>query len=179
MGLKEKIQYSKIKFLQQTSIYESFIAKPTNCPRGIFESTVNFFSDLIELGNLLVASPNRKEDLKSYLERVNQKLPATIYIPLTKECYQDLNVISIVWNESRVFSTKERAPYYICLESFYNPTYNEGISRDKKIRSVSRLKREHLKKPHLFHDASPTRSENPKSLRESQINFKLEKNTSS
>ena len=82
-------------------------------------------------------------------------MPATVYIPFTSECYQDMNIIGIALNESRVFSTKERAPYYICLESFYNPTYNEGISRDKKIRSASRLRKEHLKKTHLFEDEIP------------------------
>lgn len=89
---------------------------------------------------------------------MNKRLPATIYIPFTKDCYQDLNIVNIIVSEARVFNTKERAPYYICLESFYNPTYNEGISRDKKIRSAIHIKRDNFKKPHLFEDdLSPSR----------------------
>jgi hypothetical protein len=56
----------------------------------------------------------------------------------------------VVYEESKVFATKERAPYYVCFEAFFNPTYNEGVSRDKKIRSDLHIKKEHLKKPHLF-----------------------------
>jgi phosphatidylinositol 4-kinase len=64
--------------------------------KGLFESTINFFSDLIELSKQLVNSNNRKEELIKNLEEVNRRLPATIYIPFTKECYQDLNIINIV-----------------------------------------------------------------------------------
>lgn len=65
-------------------------------PRGLFESTVGFYSDLIELGKRLVSSENRREELIKYLEEINQRLPAAVYIPFTKDCYTDLNVVSIV-----------------------------------------------------------------------------------
>ena len=82
---------------------------------------------------------------------MNRRLPATIYIPFTKESYQDLNIINIVCTEAKVFNTKERAPFYICLESFYNPSYNEGISKDKKIRSFTHMKmKNNVKKADLF-----------------------------
>ncbi len=83
---------------------------------------------------------------------MNHRLPATIYIPFTNQCYQDLNIVNIVSDEARVFSTKERAPYYICLESFYNPTYNEGMSKDKKIRSFNHLKMKNIRKTDLFEE---------------------------
>ena len=114
---QETLKISKLKFLQQSSVYEPFIAKPAKFPRGLFESTVNFFSDLIELGGLLVQSTCRKEEAKEYVLRINKRLPATVYIPFTSNFYQDLNVISVVTGETRVFSTKERAPYYVCFES--------------------------------------------------------------
>lgn len=102
---------------------------------------------------------------------MNKRLPATIYIPFTKDCYQDLNIINIVCEEARVFSTKERAPFYICLESFHNPTYNEGVSKDKKIRSFTHL---HLRNSRR-HDHPEEEIEDVEDLRESQISIKLEK----
>lgn len=65
--LKMKIKMNKIRFLKQTNIYQPFISKPMNFPHGLFESTVNFFSDLVELSNILVSSSNRKNDLMEYL----------------------------------------------------------------------------------------------------------------
>lgn len=65
-------------------------------PKGLFESTINFFSDLVEISRMLVNSPNREEDLKSQLQNVKKRLPATIYIPFTKDSYQDLNIINIL-----------------------------------------------------------------------------------
>lgn len=63
---------------------------------------------------------------------MNLKLPACVYVPFTKstsinyaDCNQYYNVLNIVVEETRIFSTKTRAPFYICLE-VYNPI--EGFS---------------------------------------------------
>jgi len=101
---------------------------------------------------------------------VNQRLPANVYIPFTKDYYQDMNIINIVVDQARVFSTKERAPYYICMESFCNPSYNEGISKDKKIRSLNHIHRKNLKQSNLFEEESIKDYEE---IRESQISIKL------
>jgi hypothetical protein len=77
-------------------LYMPLFEKASPPPRGLFESTVGFYSDLIELGKRLVSSENRREELLRYLEEINQRLPAAVYIPFTKDCYTDLNVVSIV-----------------------------------------------------------------------------------
>lgn len=63
---------------------------------------------------------------------MNLKLPACVYVPFTKSksmVYSDsnqyYNVVNIVVEETKIFSTKMRAPFYICLE-VYNPI--EGFS---------------------------------------------------
>ena len=38
---------NKIRYLRQTNIYQSFISKKVEISKGIFESTINFFSDLV------------------------------------------------------------------------------------------------------------------------------------
>jgi len=58
------------------------------------------------LSKILITSPNRDEDLKAHLKNVNKRLPATIYIPFTKDSYQDLNIVNILCEESKVFKTK-------------------------------------------------------------------------
>ena len=49
---------------------------------------------------------------------VNSKLPASIYIPFSKAPVRLCSVLNIVVSESKVFATKERNPFYICLETF-------------------------------------------------------------
>lgn len=83
---------------------------------------------------------------------MNTRLPAIVYVPFTKDKYQDLNIVNIVLSESRVFNTKERVPYYICMESFYNPTYNDKMSKDKKIRSFSHAQTMNSKRKDSFEE---------------------------
>jgi hypothetical protein len=87
---------NKLKFLKKPHIYLPFLSKNMEYPKGLFESTINFFSDLVEISRMLVTSANREEDLKNQLQNVKKRLPATIYIPFTKDSYQDLNIISIL-----------------------------------------------------------------------------------
>ena len=61
------MKLNKMRYLQQPNIYEPFISESIDYPKGLFESTVNFFSDLIELSKSLVSSGRRKEELQEYL----------------------------------------------------------------------------------------------------------------
>ena len=69
--IKEKVKANQIRFLKEANIYEPFIAKPSDYPKGLFESTVNFFSDLVELSRILVGSMSKREDLTLHLAKVN------------------------------------------------------------------------------------------------------------
>ena len=56
--------------------------------------------------------------LHSELKKINTYLPAAVYIPFYYSNIRNYAVLNIVVGESRVFSTKERSPYYICIELF-------------------------------------------------------------
>lgn len=85
-------------------------------------STINFFEDLFICSEELKNYENKAEKLKDYLRQMNSKLPSCVYIPFTKSkaiSYIDtnlyFNVLNIVVEETRIFSTKMRAPFYVCL----------------------------------------------------------------
>ncbi len=66
----DKFKTNKLKKLKQSTIYKPFIYKSDEIyPNGLFESTANFFFDLVELSKKLVKLnvANRKEELSSYL----------------------------------------------------------------------------------------------------------------
>lgn len=90
-----------------------------------FKSTINFFDDLFAISQQLGTVDNKKAFLKKALREMNERLPACVYIPFSKSKVLKIldfirlsNVLNIVASECRIFSTKERAPYYICLEVF-------------------------------------------------------------
>lgn len=83
-----------------------------------FKSTINFFNDLFNISEDLKSTDNKRQALKKALMLVNEKLPACVYIPFTKGSIRLNNVLNIVASQCRVFSTKERAPYYICIQVF-------------------------------------------------------------
>jgi len=49
---------------------------------------------------------------------MNESLPAAVYVPFFKKSIRNYIVLNIVANESMCFSTKERVPYYVCMEIF-------------------------------------------------------------
>lgn len=49
-----------------------------------FRSTINFFEDLFIASEELKNYENKKEKLKEYLQEINLKLPASVYVPFTK-----------------------------------------------------------------------------------------------
>lgn len=68
-----------------------------------------------------------------------------MYVPFTKsnsslikDSDQYFNVLNIVVEETRIFSTKMRAPFYICLE-VYNPI--EGFSDILKDNYFNKIQR--------------------------------------
>lgn len=49
------------------------------------------------------------------LQEMNLKLPACVYVPFVKDSDEFCNILNIVVEETKIFSTKQRAPFYICL----------------------------------------------------------------
>ena len=56
--------------------------------------------------------------LKEELIKLNQHLPASVYLPFVGNSTRNYCVLNISPDEARVFQTKERAPVLICVEVF-------------------------------------------------------------
>lgn len=58
--------------------------------------------------------------LREALHKINQELPASVYIPFVSNSIRNYAVLHIPLSECRVFQTKERAPFMIAVE-LYRP----------------------------------------------------------
>ena len=83
-------------------------------------SCIKFWDDLIEISERLRFANPKIISLKADLGKINEKLPAAGYIPFVSDGIRNYAVLNIVVSETKVFSTKERAPFYICIE-IYRP----------------------------------------------------------
>jgi len=89
-----------------------------------FLSTPRFIKSLTDIStNLSFLQCSRKEKKAALMEdlnKVNQQLPANVYIPFVDSSIRNYAVLHIPPNECHVFQTKERAPFLICVE-LYRP----------------------------------------------------------
>lgn len=83
-----------------------------------FSSTPRFFKDITDLSTEVVKGVNKDATLKEGLANLNQYLPASIYIPFVKNGLRNYTVLRVVPEESRLFLTKERAPFLVCFEVY-------------------------------------------------------------
>jgi len=96
-----------------------------------FASTILFFQDLTFVDEEIDKAEDKLSSLKSLLNEINSSLPSCVYLPFIKGKFlpshfnpnaQDYlryhAVLSIVVNETKVFSTKTRAPFELCIELF-------------------------------------------------------------
>lgn len=83
-----------------------------------FMSTPSFWFDLIKIGNDLAHCTPKIVGLKNSLREMNRKLPAAVYIPFFRHSLRYYTILNVDVEHARVFSTKERSPYSICLELF-------------------------------------------------------------
>lgn len=88
-----------------------------------YMSTMWFVQDLTDISIKLLKAENKKERLIEALQDINRKLPAAVYLPFDKSYTRECAVLHIPISEVKVFKTKERAPFLICIE-IYKP-YDE------------------------------------------------------
>lgn len=81
-------------------------------------STPFFVMCLTNLGSIILNAQNREEALFDGLQQINKHLPANVYIPFVNESMRNYVVLHIKAMESKIFVTKSRAPYLICVEVF-------------------------------------------------------------
>lgn len=92
-----------------------------NYPLRAFKSTPNFIEALTDLGvTVLNEEGDKKMSLIKGLTRINEGLPSSIYIPFFNRAWRNYSILNICEQESKLFLTKSRAPYLICLE-IYRP----------------------------------------------------------
>ncbi|EGR29036.1 phosphatidylinositol 4-kinase, putative [Ichthyophthirius multifiliis] len=95
-----------------------------------FASTINFLNDLISISQNLKYSIDKVTDLKNQLRKINEQLPSAVYIPFFSNSIRNYVVLNINVEESKVFSTKERTPFYLCLEIFrYEEIFENDINQ--------------------------------------------------
>jgi hypothetical protein len=93
-------------------------------------STPKFVVALTDISLALIHQTDRKQYLKEELTKLNQRLPASVYIPFVSSNVQHVltniyldsirnyTVLHIVIEEAKVFQTKERAPLLLCIEAY-------------------------------------------------------------
>jgi len=81
-------------------------------------STPFFVFSLTNLCTHILRSENREEALFEGLQKINMHLPANVYVPFVNSSMRNYVVLHIKVMEAKVFVTKERAPFLICIEVF-------------------------------------------------------------
>lgn len=85
---------------------------------GGFFSSINFWLDLVNISDVMKNADPKIVVLRTELKKMNEKLPAAVYVPFYSSTMRNYALLNIVTNESKVFSTKQRTPFYICIEIF-------------------------------------------------------------
>jgi len=85
-----------------------------------FASNIHFVDHLCNICELIKITPPEKqlEDLQRELTKVNKNLPSNNYLPFSTESIRNYVIAHIPVSESRIFRTKNRAPYCITVEVF-------------------------------------------------------------
>lgn len=83
-----------------------------------FMSTICFVEELTHISSALVGAPKKRELLTQLLKELNKKLPAAVYLPLSRRSMRECAVLHIPVHEVKIFVTKERAPFLICVEVY-------------------------------------------------------------
>ena len=83
-----------------------------------FGSTMAFIAKLTDIAGMIMRHTDKKAVLQAELAKVNALLPACVYIPFSSPKIRDSFILHIPIQEAKVFTTKERAPYLLCIEVF-------------------------------------------------------------
>lgn len=88
------------------------------------------------------------QSLKEGLDKINKFLPSAVYIPFVSESLRNYAVLNIVTSESRLFLTKTRAPFMICLELFRPDEIMTAAKEkeEKKIEDTFHINIENIKR---------------------------------
>lgn len=110
-------------------------------------STPRFIKYLTDISEIISKEQDKKAALKRELRKLNQHLPASVYIPFCQESIRNYAVLHINPEEVHVFQTKSRCPYMITIE-MYRPDEMSMASgplpkpkKDDKLTRTHNIKR--------------------------------------
>ena len=101
-------------------------------------STPKFIKYLTDISELIATETNKKAALKRELRKLNQYLPASVYIPFCQDSLRNYAVLHIPPDEVTIFQTKSRAPFMFTVE-LYRPdelsiaAHNTKVGRSNTI----------------------------------------------
>lgn len=81
-----------------------------------FQATLNLVQALTDAAVMITMAEDKKEQLGKYLSQINAKLPAAVYLPFSAT--RNSVLLHLHVGETKLFKTKERAPFMVCLEWF-------------------------------------------------------------
>lgn len=83
-----------------------------------FLSNVNFIDKLSNICEIIRIAPadNQLIILQQELNIINKLLPSNIYIPFLSEKIRNYIIVHIPVSETKIFRTKNRAPYMLTIE---------------------------------------------------------------
>ena len=81
-------------------------------------STPRFIKYLTDISEIISKEANKTEALKREIRRLNQYLPASVYIPFCQDSIRNYAVLHVNPEEVHVFQTKTRCPYMITIEMY-------------------------------------------------------------
>lgn len=109
-------------------------------------STPRFIKYLTDISEIISKEQDKKAALKRELRKLNQHLPASVYIPFCQESIRNYAVLHINPEEVHVFQTKTRCPYMITIEMYrpdemsmhsgplVKPKKNDNLARTQNIK---------------------------------------------
>lgn len=111
-----------------------------------FESTINFYNSLCSISEEISTSKDVNSSLsylKSKLIEINMYLPSNVYLPFLE--IRNYAVVHISVSETRIFKTKNRAPFLVVLELIRLEELGSEISKAKLKKSDANNKKEKQK----------------------------------
>ena len=107
---------------EDQALFQSFSDQLKIDKLSAFLSTPRFIKCLTEISRKISHMQTPIEDKRSALiqeiRRINSNLPAAVYIPFVNNSARNYAVLHIPISEIKVFQTKERSPFVICLEVY-------------------------------------------------------------
>lgn len=110
-------------------------------------STPRFIKYLTDISEIISKEQDKTAALKRELRKLNQHLPASVYIPFCQESIRNYAVLHINPEEVHVFQTNSRCPYMITIEMYRPDEMSMAspslppVKKDNKLARTSNIKR--------------------------------------